>query len=79
MTRVPYKHDPAGEGPGGTFSSEQMATLGNTLGGTDKPPIESKYSTRLMSYPYDVAEDEQQGHYIMFSVKVLDKKAKLKI
>ena len=78
MTRVPYKHDPAGEGPGGTFSSEQMATLGNTLGGTDKPPIESKYSTRLMSYPYDVAEDEQQGHYIMFSVKVLDKKAQLK-
>jgi len=78
MTRVPYKHDPAGEGPGGTFSSEQMATLGNTLGGTAKPPIESKYSTRLMSYPYDVAEDEQQGHYIMFSVKVLDKKAQLK-
>jgi hypothetical protein len=31
-----------------------------------------------MSYPYDVAEDEQQGHYIMFSVKVLDKKAQLK-
>ena len=78
MTRVPYKHDPAGEGPGGTFSSEQMAMLGNTLGGTAKPPIESKYSTRLMSYPYDVAEDEQQGHYIMFSVKVLDKKAQLK-
>ena len=78
MTRVPYKHNSAGEGAGGTFSSEQMATLGNTLGGTAKPPIESKYSTRLMSYPYDVAEDEQQGHYIMFSVKVLDKKAQLK-
>jgi len=71
MALVPYKHNPAGEGVGGTFSTEQMATLG-------KPPIESKYSTKLMSYPYDVAEDEQQGHYIMFSVKVLDKKAQLK-
>jgi hypothetical protein len=76
MTRVPYKHDPAGEGPGGTFSSEQMATLGNSL--AKSSPVKSKYSTKLMSYPYDVAEDEQQGHYIMFSVKVLDKKAQLK-
>jgi hypothetical protein len=53
-----------------------MATLGNSL--AKSSPVKSKYSTKLMSYPYDVAEDEQQGHYIMFSVKVLDKKAQLK-
>jgi hypothetical protein len=38
----------------------------------------SRYSTKILTYPFNVVEDNHQGHYIMFSVKELDKKAQLK-
>ena len=53
---------------GGIFGSNRPKVRGKTGTG----PTQSKFSTKMLMYPSDVAEDEMQGHYIMFSARVAD-------
>ena len=53
---------------GGIFGSNRPKVRGKTGTG----PTQSKFSTKMLMYPSDVAEDEMQGHYIMFSARTND-------
>ena len=52
----------------GIFGSNRPKVGGKTGTGA----TESKFSTKMLMYPSNVAEDDMQGHYIMFSARVAD-------
>ena len=52
----------------GIFGSNRPKVGGKTGGGASQ----SKFSTKMLMYPTDVAEDDMQGHYIMFSARTND-------
>lgn len=53
----------------GLFGSNRPQVRGKATKGGPSP---SKFSTKMLMYPTDVAEDPMQGHYIMFSARVND-------